>query len=73
VPISQLKGFDRVFLNPGESGFAVIELGPDAFKLVNAQGDRQLYPGSHALWLSLGQATGAKNSLVSEKYLSFHV
>jgi beta-glucosidase len=32
MPEKQLKGFDKVFLAPGETKVVTVELGPDAFR-----------------------------------------
>ena len=36
-PYKELKGFDKVFLQPGETKTVKIELGPDAFRFFDVE------------------------------------
>ena len=36
-PYKELKGWDKVFLQPGETKVVKVELGPDAFKFYDVQ------------------------------------
>ena len=73
VPLSELKGFDRIYLEQGRTSSVTIELGSQVFALVNAEGNRTIYSGSHNLLISLGQHLGAKNSLSTDIQLKYVV
>jgi beta-glucosidase len=54
MPAKQLKGFDKVYLEPGQTKTVTIELGPDAFRFFDEesmawkteQGDFEILVGS---------------------------
>jgi len=54
VPIKKLVGFERVTLQPNEEVPVMFDIMPDDLFLVNATGDKVLYPGTHLLTFSRG-------------------
>jgi hypothetical protein len=57
VPKKALVGFERVRVAAGGAAKVRFALGAEALELVNAAGDRQLYPGGHQLTFSRGGGT----------------
>jgi beta-glucosidase len=43
-PVHELKGFQKVFLQPGESGTVELELGPEAFATFNVDQNKWVVP-----------------------------
>src|SRR5690606_32105451 len=61
VPLSQLFGIQRVFLEPKASKTLSFELGPEAFQLVGLDGQRVFEPGEFAI--SVGGSSPGDRSL----------
>jgi beta-glucosidase len=59
VPRYDLKGFQRIFLWPGQSRTVCFELTADAMKLVNNEGDLVLEPGQFRVTLG-GSSPGPR-------------
>ena len=55
VPIRQLQGFRRIFLNPGEKRTVHFTLSPRQFALINGDGECILEPGRFLLAVGGGQ------------------
>lgn len=73
VPNGQLWGFQRVFLEGGESREVSLEIGREAFTVVNEEGERVM-DGSHFLVSAgLGQADERTRELTSKASIVFHV
>ncbi len=51
IPVHSLHGFQKVFLNPGESRTVTFHLTAEDFKTVNAQGKKILEPGTASLFI----------------------
>lgn len=50
-PLRRLKGFQRIFLNPGESKTLRFPLGFDQLCFYNAQMQRVIEPTNYTVWI----------------------
>ena len=57
-PVKELKGFQRVFLAPGESKRVTFKLEPDDLKFHNAQMKEVFEPGEFEVWIAKDSASG---------------
>ncbi len=55
TPNPQLKGLEKVYLEPGQSQDVIIELEPKAFGLFNKDGVRMLHQGQYVVYVGTGQ------------------
>ena len=49
-PVIELKGFKRVFLNPGEEKEVMFKLGTDALSLINRELEKVTEPGAFSIY-----------------------
>lgn len=57
TPVKELRGFDRVTLDAGESATATIRISAQSLGLVQADGSRTVEPGTYTLEVAGQQAT----------------
>jgi len=61
VPITSLKGFQRVFLKKGEQKTISFTLNPEAFSITNTDAQQVVEPGRFVI--TIGDSSSSKNSL----------
>lgn len=61
VPLKSLKGFKRIEVDKGETKSVEFVLPPDAFSLINEQGQKEVIPGTFQISVGGGQP-GARGS-----------
>jgi beta-glucosidase len=54
IPLKALVAFERVTVKAGETVTVPISIEPSAYQVINADGDRVLYTGSHMIIFSRG-------------------
>ena len=54
TPVKELKGFEKVFLKPGQSTRVQFELGPQQLSLVNRHLERIVEPGRFKVMVGHG-------------------
>jgi len=57
-PIRELKGFDRIELQPGESRKVSFEIGDDQLSFIDECGNVLVEPGKFAVWISKDSVSG---------------
>ena len=57
-PVKELKGFQRVTLNPGEKKIITFELSMDELKFWNIDNQKVVEPGEFTLWLGTNSEEG---------------
>ncbi|MBN1999418.1 fibronectin type III-like domain-contianing protein [candidate division KSB1 bacterium] len=57
-PVKELKGFDRIFLQPGESKTVSFELGVEQLSMLNLELKRVVEPGLFRVWVAPNSADG---------------
>ncbi|QSG05048.1 glycoside hydrolase family 3 N-terminal domain-containing protein [Halapricum desulfuricans] len=57
TPVKELRGFDRVTLDAGESGTATIQISAQSLGLVQADGSRTTEPGAYTIEVAEQEAT----------------
>jgi beta-glucosidase len=62
-PVKELRGFERVTLQPGQTKTVTFTLGPDALSLVNRQMQRVVEPGRFDIMLGTSSTKLATTSL----------
>ena len=61
-PVRELKAFQKVFLNKGESKVVTLELGPDALKFYNGQLEFVAEPGTFEVYVGTDSDAGLMKS-----------
>eukprot|EP00948_MAST-09A_sp_MAST-9A-sp1_P002875 g2875.t1 len=65
IPIKQLKDFERVRLHPGESKDISFEILDDVFEVIDQNGSKKLYKGTHNLLFSRGASHSTSDVEIS--------
>lgn len=61
-PVKELKGFKRIYLNPGDSKKVNFELNTSALSFYNQNMEEVIEPGEFDLWIGGSSATNLKTS-----------
>jgi beta-glucosidase len=68
-PRLALSGFNRIYLNPGETRRVTFHLDPRTLSQVDAKGTRAVSPGEYKIYLGGSQPTGdAAQSVISKEF-----
>jgi hypothetical protein len=54
VPLKSLIGFERATVKPGRFGLIKFRFDQSIFGVVNENGDKVIYPGTHTLFFTNG-------------------
>lgn len=57
-PVKELKGFDKVYLEPGQEKTVIIILGPEHLGMHNADMEFVVEPGTFDVWMGPSSAEG---------------
>jgi len=60
-PVKELKGFKKIFLNPGETKTVTFNLSQDNLKFYNRQMNFVVEPGEFKVWVGPNSAEGLES------------
>ncbi len=61
-PVRELKGFERVILNPGETSRVTFTLTEEALAFTRADGTKGIEPGNFHVWIAPDSKSGLQSS-----------